>query len=122
MKEEIGYFGRGIFGRRLEGVRHCVRHRHHEDQKTEWKSGSSHPPPTEKEETICREAAKKREGQQHDSAVNGQGSSRQIERMSKHQGREGSDEKQDAERDIALILFGQLITPNIKQISRNEWN
>src|SRR5437667_10079605 len=62
VEKEIGYFRRGIFRSRFQRICHRIRHRHHENEVGQRKSGCSHPVTPEKEKSSRRKTAKEGEG------------------------------------------------------------
>ncbi len=63
MEKDICDLSRGIFRGRLQRVRHCVRHRNHENKIGERKRCYPHPLAPQKEKATGRETTKKRERQ-----------------------------------------------------------
>src|SRR5439155_12575776 len=105
---------------RLERFCQRIRHRNQENEEAKGKSGCSHPVTSEKEKTARRKTAKERQGQQGEAIIIGRGSPREIQPVDEHQSAETTGQGHDRERKIDNVLFWQLITPEVKQVSRNE--
>src|SRR5258707_15841927 len=77
VEKKIGYLRRGRFGSRLERISHRIRHRHHENEVGQWKSGRPHRSTSEKEKTSRPKPAKERQGQKHEAIISGRRSARE---------------------------------------------
>src|SRR5207247_11273353 len=120
MERTRDYCGGRRFRSRLKGIDHRVRHRHHENEVGDGKRGCSHPATSEKEKTSRRKTTKERQGQQREVVIIGQRSSREIQPVGAHQNAETASQGPDRKREIANVIFRQLIMPEVKQVSRNE--